>query len=114
MPRAQRAEFSKKTKLEAWTRAGGRCECGCGLKIIGTPEYHHVIEAAVGGSADVGNCQVLDPKCHRKITSEKTVPAVERAKRLEEKRLGLRTKRGGFRKPPAGYDPWRRTMRETD
>ena len=110
--RAKRAEFTKQTKLDAWLRAGGRCECGCGLKIVGTPEYHHIIEAAVGGDASLENCVVMDPKCHRRLTREETVPAVTRAKRLEEKRLGLRVKRGGFRKPPAGYDPWRRTMRE--
>ena len=110
MPRAQRAEFSKATKLEAWTRAQGRCECGCGLKIVGRPEYHHRIEAAVGGDASLGNCQVLDPKCHRRITSEETVPAVTRAKRIEEKRLGLRPKGRWFRKPPAGYNAWTRRM----
>lgn len=92
--RSKRQEFSKQTKLEAWSRAGGHCECGCGLKIIGTPEYHHRIEAAVGGDASLENCQVLDPKCHRRVTSEETIPAVTRAKRLEEKRLGLRPKRG--------------------
>ena len=110
MPRAKRQEFSKRTKLEAWTRAQGRCECGCGLKIIGRPEYHHRIEAAVGGDANLENCQVLDPKCHRRITSEETVPAVTRAKRLEEKRLGLRVKRRGFRQPPPGYNAWTRRI----
>lgn len=114
MPRASRAEFSRQTKLQAWTRCGGVCECGCGLKIIGRPEYHHIIEAAVGGDASLKNCQVTDPKCHRRITSTETVPAVTRAKRIEEKRLGLRPRRGGFRKPPPGYNAWTRRMEGDD
>lgn len=114
MPRAQRQEFSKLTRNRAFERAQGRCECGCGLKIQGTPEYHHRIEAAVGGDASLENCQVLDPKCHRRITREETVPAVTRAKRLEEKRLGLRTKRRGFRTPPPGYNAWTRRIERDD
>ena len=108
--RAKRAEFTKQTKLDAWLRAGGRCECGCGLKIHGTPEYDHIIPAAVGGDATLENCRVLDPKCHRRKTSG-DAPQIARSKRIEEKRLGLRPKRGGFRKAPPGYDPWRRTMK---
>lgn len=113
MPRAPRQEFSKHTKLQAWRRAEGRCECGCGLKIIGTPEYHHIIPAAIGGDASLENCRVFDPKCHRRQTSETDIPEISRTRRLEEKRIGVRPKKGrGFRKPPPNYDPWTRTMRD--
>lgn len=107
-----RAEFSKKTKLEAWHRCGGRCECGCGRKILGTPEYHHIVEAALGGSNDLTNCQVLDPKCHRLITSTVSVPQVAKSQRVFEKRAGVRTKSRGFRKPPDGYDTFNRRWRD--
>jgi len=92
--RAKRAEFSKLTKAQAAQRANGRCECGCGLKIQGIPHYDHIIPAAIGGEATLENCAVLDPKCHRLKTLSKDVPEITRTKRLEENRLGLRTKRG--------------------
>lgn len=111
MPR--RAEFSKLTKARAFERCAGRCECGCGLRIQGTPEYDHIIPAAIGGSADLDNCQVLDPKCHRRKTSG-DVPEIARTRRLEEKRLGLRPKRRGFPKAPAGYNPWTRRIERDD
>jgi len=109
-----RAEFSKLTKARAFERAQGRCECGCGLKIQGTPEYDHIVPAAIGGSAELDNCQGLDPKCHRRKTSGKDVPEIARTKRLEEKRLGLRTKRRGFRQPPPGYNAWTRRIERDD
>lgn len=90
---SKRAEFSKQTKLEAWKRCGGFCECGCGLKILGVPEYDHIIPAAIGGSNDLDNCQVLMKKHHRDKTDE-DVPAISKSQRIYEKRAGLRrTKR---------------------
>lgn len=97
--RSPRAEFSKATKAAAMLRAGGLCEC-CGLKIVGTPEYDHVTPAAIGGSDDLDNCRVLDPKCHRRKSHGKGIdgnPEIARTKRLQEKRLGLRKKSRGFR-----------------
>ena len=98
--RSTRAEFSQATKVAAMLRAGGICECGCGLKIIGTAEYDHAIPAAIGGSNDLSNCVVLDPKCHRRKSQGKGIdgnPEIVRTKRLQEKRLGLRAKKRGFR-----------------
>jgi len=115
MPRAQRQEFPKRVRLQAWERCGERCECGCGCKIIGTPVYdHYPLRAALGGPGTLENCRVLDPKCNRRITYEKDIPEVAAAIGKFERRIGARVKRGGFRKPPPGYDPWRRTMRGDD
>ena len=75
--RSPRAEFSKATKAAAMLRAGGLCEC-CGLKIIGTPEYDHVTPAAIGGSDDLDNCRVLDPKCHRRKSHGKGIDGKQR------------------------------------
>ena len=108
---SQRHEFPKKVRLDAWDRSAGNCEC-CGVKILGTPHYdHHPVPAGIGGPATLDNCRVLDSKCHRVATLEHDTPAVKDTTRIFEKRIGARDKRGGFRKPPPGYDPWARRMR---
>lgn len=85
--------FSKSTKLDAWNRCKGRCECGCGQKIL-TAEYdHYPVPYALDGPNDLSNCRVLDKRCHRKITSEKDVPVIAKAVRVAEKRAGLRKPR---------------------
>lgn len=98
-----RTEFSKKTRLEAWARCGGRCECGCRQKILGIPEYDHIIPAAMGGSNDLKNCQVLSAKCHRRKTSDADVPTISKAVRTIEKNAGVRKSRRPF---PKRADPW--------
>ncbi len=90
-----RQEFSKATKFAAWERSGGFCECGCGQKIIGTPEYDHDLEDYVGGRNDLANCKVLSKRCHR-LKSSKSRPEIDKTRRIAEKRAGVR-KRQGFR-----------------
>jgi 5-methylcytosine-specific restriction endonuclease McrA len=104
----RRSEFPKSVKLAAWERCGGICECGCGRKIL-RPEYDHRLEDYVGGSSELSNCVVLDVKCHKLKTAESR-PEIDKTRRIYEKRAGVRQKQG-FRKPPPGYDPWRRTMK---
>lgn len=100
----KRAEFSKQTKLQAWDRCGGRCECGCRLKVIGTPIYdHYPIPAALGGPATLDNCRVLDPKCNRRITYGHDIPAIAKSQRGFEKRIGVRKTKRPF---PKRRDPW--------
>ena len=90
-----RREFSKATKLAAWERSGGRCECGCGQKIIGTPEYDHRLEDYVGGANDLVNCVVMSKRCHRLKTNANR-PEIDKTRRIAEKRAGVR-KRQGFK-----------------
>lgn len=111
-----RSEFSKKTMLAAWDRCGGNCECymlkkpTCNrAKIIGRPEYHHLVAAALGGSNDLKNCAVLSPKCHRLETSEETVPEVAKSVRIFEKRAGIRRTK---RPMPKHKDPWGKERRQ--
>jgi 5-methylcytosine-specific restriction enzyme A len=95
-----RTEFSKKTKLEAWERCGGRCECGCDQKIIGRPEYHHILADTLGGLNDLRNCMVLSKRCHRVITDGPGLDgnsSLAKTQRILEKRAGVRADRGGFR-----------------
>ena len=97
----KRQEFSKRTKLEMWERSGGRCECGCGLKIIGTPIYdHYPVAASLGGPATPDNGRVLDPKCNRRITYGQDIPQLAKSTRTFEKRLGLRPSRRPMAKRP--------------
>lgn len=98
-----RHEFSKKVKLAAWERCGGICECGCLMKIIGTPEYdHYPVPAALGGPGTIDNCRVLSKKCHRIITSRDDVPAIAKSQRIYEKRAGVRKTRRPFPSMPKG------------
>ena len=109
---SRRQEFPKAVRIAAFERSGGRCECGCALKILGTPHYdHHPVPAAIGGPGTLENCRVLDPKHHRQITAEKDLPEIAKSTRVYEKKIGARVKSRGFAKPPPGYDPWSRRMR---
>ena len=99
-----RAEFSKRTKIEAFAIAGGRCQCGCGSKLTpGEVEYDHRIPAAIGGSNDLNNCVVMRKKCHRQKTTDKDIPEISKSQRIAEKAMGLRKSRSGFRRPPPGH-----------
>jgi len=102
--KAKRAEFSDKIKGQAWERCGGMCEsCGEVIRSGNGPEYHHVIDAAIGGDNTLENCQVLCIRpCHKAVTDDHR-PAITRTKRLYEKRIGLR----GTKRPfPKRMNPW--------
>ena len=111
-----RAEFSKKTKAQAFVRSKGRCETevdgkatgGCGMKILGTPEYDHIIEAALGGSNKLENCACLCAKCHKFKTAERRYE-MDKTRRTSEKQRGLRKKKG---RPMAGTKAsgWKQKM----
>lgn len=66
----KRAEFSRRTKLNAWERAGGACEA-CGRKLFPGDriEYDHRVTCEQGGGNDLGNCQVLCGWCHNGKTA---------------------------------------------
>lgn len=106
-----RSEFSKSTKLARFEHAGGRCE-ECLQRIIGTAEYDHAVPDAIGGKNDFENCRCLCKKCHRLKTSETDIPRISKAKRVYEKRAGVRQKSRGFQRPPRGYSQWTRSISE--
>jgi hypothetical protein len=86
-----RREFSPRTKLDAWGRSGGRCECGCGQLIhVGEgPEYHHRIPCALGGEPSLANCAVLRRGCHLTITTGEDMPRIVKARRLAKKQANI-------------------------
>lgn len=98
---ATRKEFSKRTKLAVWARSNGRCECGCGTKIIARPEYHHIIPAALGGDNDADNCRLMSVQCHRVQTSTIDKPEISKSVRIFEKSIGARKSKG------RGFQGWR-------
>lgn len=103
-----RKEFPKKVKLQAWERCGGYCETlegrpGCGMKILGIPEYDHWNPAGTDGPPTLENCAVLCSKCHDKKThgwvdgTDRYSPPLAgdiakmaKADRVREKHQGLR------------------------
>jgi len=93
-------DFSKPVKLEAWKRAGGRCE-GCTAKLfIGKFQYDHRSPHAVSGDSSLFNCQVLCTNCHDEKTNKRDKPYIAKSNRIRAKHAGIR-KRRGFRR-------WRR------
>ncbi len=104
----RRAEFTVKTKLAAWKRAGGPdcpvCECGCGVPISKSDpaEYHHINEAESGDTPErriylrsLENCQCVRSSCHKRITKTETMPSIvkSRHQRAGEANAKRRTSR---------------------
>jgi hypothetical protein len=96
-----RREFSSKTKLAAWQRSGGRCEApDCGLYLTpGKFIYDHRIPDQLGGEPTLENCQVIC-SAHDKEKTRKDAGDIARAKRREQKHLGI--------KRPRTIRQWRR------
>ena len=104
-----RLEFTKKTKLAAWQRCGGICECGCGVAIRtgDGPEYDHIIEDTIAGGNGLENCRVMRKRCHAAKTAERR-PEIDKTRRGFEKRIGARERRSKLRKPSGYIYDWSR------
>lgn len=106
-----RREFPKRIRIAAWDRCHGFCEGkGCGLPLQ-PHRYHfdHDLADRLGGEPTLENCRVLCEACHSVKTTKRDVPAIAKAKRIYEKRHGLRPpSKRGF-KTNRGCD-WKRTM----
>lgn len=92
----KRREFPAKVKLEAWRRCqkNGKPYCeDCGLRIVGRPEYDHVLPDAFGGEPTLPNCRVVCPTCHRLKTTQHDIPMISKADRIARKNAGLKPKR---------------------
>jgi 5-methylcytosine-specific restriction enzyme A len=85
-----RLEFSKKTRLEAFVRAGGHCEKCSAYLSPGNLEYHHEKECTFGGSNDSSNCIVVCKACHRLITGQRAA-VIAKSNRQRAKAIGART-----------------------
>ena len=90
---SDRAEFSKRTKLEAFKRSGGRCEQCTARLGPGNTEYHHDRECTFDGSDTIDNCIVLCRVCHRIITNGRA-QVIAKSNRQRAKHLGIKRKSG--------------------
>ena len=83
-----RQEFTRKQRLEIWTRAAGKCE-GCGAKLkTGEGDFDHRIAQGYGGENTVENGQLLCRTCHGAKTA-KDKGITEKVKRIRHKHLGV-------------------------
>lgn len=90
-----RHEFSKRTRLEAFTRCGGKCEaCGSILR-PGHVEYDHDKPAAFSGGNSLANCRVLCRGCHGEKTFQRDIPAIAKSNRIRAREAGIK-KRSTF------------------
>lgn len=84
-----RLEFTSRTKKQAYERSGGKCEeCTAELR-GGFIEYHHVVEAYLGGDNSLGNCLCICRTCHKSITSSRA-PVLAKVERNWRKDRGIR------------------------
>ena len=72
--------FSQETKNDAWSRAGGQCECTRAfcpdhigrcprLLIAGEWDANHVRAQAADGGDSLSNCEALCVPCHKDMLS---------------------------------------------
>lgn len=88
-----RHEFSRKTMVEAWKIADGRCQ-KCGVKLYpGATHYDHIRPCELGGEPIIENCAVLCKTCHMQKTMMEDVPRIAKAKRQQAAHIGAKAKR---------------------
>lgn len=108
-----RREFGKPVKRAALDRAAGRCEgilsgsderCPCPLT-PGRFHFDHDLPDWMGGQPTLENCVVLCIPCHHEKTAGVDIPAIAKAKRIQDRERGIvqrsRLQGQGFRKSPA-------------
>ena len=89
----RRSEFTAQTKRDAYKRADGCCQ-SCAVKLRdGESQYHHVIEARLGGTNSLANCLVLCPRCHKAVTKDTSIPRITRMKHMRDARQSMRAVR---------------------
>lgn len=84
-----RQEFTKRTKLDAFERAGGRCQSCSARLFVGKYEFHHDRECTFGGEATADNCRVLCVACHSAITRQRAA-VIAKSNRVRERHLGIK------------------------
>ena len=112
------AEFSRKTKMAAWERAGGKCENiskgrspllgdgdgywddRCNKKLHpGDIFFDHRIPEAISHDNSLGNCQVLCRAHHDAKTAKADVPTIARVKRIQARHVGADKPKRPFSDP---------------
>lgn len=103
-----RQEFSKRTKLDAFRRANGRCEQCTAPLFPGKFEYDHVTEDTFGGEPALDNCKVLCLACHDTKTKSRS-PIIAKSNRVRNRHIGI--DRHTTRPLPCGRNSkWKKKM----
>ena len=109
-----RQEFSKKTRVLAFQRAGGVCENvdvdghRCTVKLAaGWFTFDHTIPFEISGDSSLENCQCLC-KLHDKKKTRKDQADIGKARRVHAKHIGARV----TQRPMAcgKNSPWKKKM----
>ncbi len=104
-----RLEFTAPTKRKAHERANGRCQvCDVVLR-DGEPQYHHILEARLGGDNALANCLVLCIPCHKVVTKEQSVPRITKMKGMHAGSINAKTP-----SVPIRSAPFRKSQRSAD
>jgi 5-methylcytosine-specific restriction protein A len=105
-----RLEFSKTTKEAGYDRCKidgvPHCE-DCRLPLgAERPEYHHILEAWLGGDNSLENCQVVHYRCHKRLTKTQSIPRVAKVRRIEAKNAGIRPRGRKIPSRPFNQERW--------
>lgn len=99
-----RLEFTRATKEAGLERCKGKCEV-CGMEFRGErAEFHHALEASLGGDNSLSNLVVLHKRCHALITAKHSIPFIAKADRISRKSKGItRSKTRWAKRPMNGF-----------
>lgn len=104
-----RREFSPKIMVEAFKRAGGKCQRCTARLSVGKFAYDHVIPDALGGEPTLENCEVLCTSCHGVKTNRTDIPTIAKVKRVKINHIGARHSSSPM--PGSKASRWRKPMR---
>jgi 5-methylcytosine-specific restriction enzyme A len=94
-----RLEFSATIKRKAFERANGKCETCAAPISPGKVEYDHRLPCALGGRADLANCQAICIPCHKEKTAA-DIGRVRKADRQRNRHVGAVTPKAKIPSPP--------------
>lgn len=82
-----RSEFTRKTKAQAFERAGGKCEVCTARLVPGKFRYDHILPDALGGEPTLDNCKVQCLACDAPKTAD-DVRRIRKADRQRDRHIG--------------------------
>jgi 5-methylcytosine-specific restriction protein A len=85
-----RREFSKRTRIEAFHRALGRCEKCTATLFPGRFRFDHIKPDAFGGNPALENCQVICLNCDAPKTYGEDIPAIAKSNRVRAAHIGVK------------------------
>lgn len=107
-----RRKLTQAETAQLWLRQKGRCNCGCGERLIaGQIDIEHQLPIALGGSNDLDNLS-LWLREHHKVKTRDDVKRIAKANRQRKAHTTGRSRaRKGRPMQGRGFDKtWRRRM----